>query len=44
METSTNVTTRTRRFTNTAPTNPLFYNDPNAGSFRKRFYRAFQYP
>jgi hypothetical protein len=31
-------------FTNTTPTNVLFYTDPDAGSLRRRFYRAFQFP
>jgi uncharacterized delta-60 repeat protein len=31
-------------FTNTTPTNVVFYTDPDAGSFSTRFYRAFQSP
>jgi hypothetical protein len=31
-------------FTNTTPTNILFYTDPEAGSLPTRFYRAFQSP
>ena len=31
-------------FTNTAPTNVLFYTDPDAGNSPTRFYRAFQFP
>jgi len=31
-------------FTNTTPTNVLFYTDPDAGSAPARFYRAFQFP
>jgi hypothetical protein len=31
-------------FTNTTPTNVLFYTDPDAGSAPTRFYRAFQFP
>lgn len=31
-------------FTNTTPTNVLFYSDPDAGSHPWRFYRAFQFP
>jgi hypothetical protein len=31
-------------FTNTTPTNVLFYTDPEAGGAPTRFYRAFQFP
>ena len=31
-------------FTNTTPTNVLFYTDPDAGNSLTRFYRAFQSP
>ena len=31
-------------FTNTTPTNMLFYTDPDAGSYPGRFYRAYQFP
>jgi hypothetical protein len=31
-------------FTNTTPTNVLFYTDPDAGNAPARFYRAFQFP
>jgi len=31
-------------FTNTTPTNVLFYTDPDAGSYPGRFYRAYQSP
>jgi uncharacterized delta-60 repeat protein len=31
-------------FTNTTPTNVLFYNDPKASDYPWRFYRAFQFP
>jgi len=31
-------------FTNTTPTNVLFYTDPAAGNYPGRFYRAYQYP
>jgi hypothetical protein len=31
-------------FTNTTPTNVLFYADPDAGNRPARFYRAFQFP
>ena len=44
IEASTNLTGWTPVFTNTTPTNVLFYTDPDAGSFPTRFYRAFQFP
>ena len=31
-------------FTNTTPTNVLFYTDPDVGNNPWRFYRAFQFP
>ena len=31
-------------FTNTTPTNVLFYTDPDASNAPTRFYRAFQFP
>jgi uncharacterized delta-60 repeat protein len=31
-------------FTNTTPTNVLFYTDPKASNYLRRFYRAFQFP
>ncbi len=31
-------------FTNTAPTNVVFYTDPGAGGSPRRYYRAFQFP
>ena len=31
-------------FTNTTPTNVLFYTDPDASNYAGRFYRAFQFP
>jgi PKD repeat protein len=31
-------------FTNTTPTNVLYYTDPKASNFVRRFYRAFQHP
>ena len=31
-------------FTNTTPTNVLFYTDPEASNNPTRFYRAFQFP
>ena len=44
IEASTNLTGWVPVFTNTTPTNVLFYTDPEAGSLRTRFYRAFQFP
>ena len=41
---STNLAGWAPVFTNTTPTNVLFYTDPYAGSFPTRFYRAFQFP
>jgi PKD repeat protein len=31
-------------FTNTTPTNVLYYTDPKASNYLRRFYRAFQFP
>jgi hypothetical protein len=31
-------------FTNSTPTNVLFYTDPNVSNSPTRFYRAFQFP
>ena len=31
-------------YTNTTPTNVLFYTDPKASNYLRRFYRAFQHP
>ena len=45
IEASTNLSTNWAPvFTNTTPTNALFYTDPDAGNFPTRFYRAFQFP
>jgi CTP:phosphocholine cytidylyltransferase-like protein len=45
IEASTNLSTNWAPvFTNTTPTNALFYTDPDAGSSPTRFYRAFQFP
>ena len=44
IEASTNLAGWAAIFTNTAPTNVLFYSDPEAGSYLWRFYRAFQFP
>jgi hypothetical protein len=44
IEASTNLRAWTPVFTNTKPTNVLFYTDPQAGSAPTRFYRAFQFP
>jgi uncharacterized delta-60 repeat protein len=44
IEASTNLAGWLPIFTNTAPTNVLFYTDPDAGSYPGRFYRAFQSP
>jgi hypothetical protein len=44
IEASTNLTGWAAIFTNTTPTNVLFYTDPAAGSHLWRFYRAFQFP
>jgi hypothetical protein len=44
IEASTNLAGWSPVFTNTAPTNVLFYTDPEAGTFSTRFYRASQFP
>jgi uncharacterized delta-60 repeat protein len=44
IEVSTNLAGWAPLFTNTTPTNVLFYTDTNAGSFPGRFYQAFQSP
>ena len=40
IEASTNLADWSRVFTNTTPTNVLFYTDPDAGNLPTRFYRA----
>jgi hypothetical protein len=46
IEASTNLSTTNWApvFTNTMPTNVLFYTDPDASNTPARFYRAFQFP
>jgi hypothetical protein len=44
IEASTNLAAWLPVFTNTTPTNMLFYTDPDAGNYPGRFYRAYQYP
>jgi hypothetical protein len=46
IEVSTNLSTTNWApvFTNTTPTNLLFYTDPDASNSPTRFYRAFQFP
>ena len=44
IEASTNLAGWAPVFTNTTPTNVLFYTDPDAGNSPTRFYRAFQFP
>jgi uncharacterized delta-60 repeat protein len=44
IEASTNLAGWAPVFTNTMPTNVLFYTDPDAGNSLTRFYRAFQFP
>jgi hypothetical protein len=44
IEAATSLTGWAPVFTNTTPTNVLFYTDPNAGNHVRRFYRAFQFP
>ena len=44
IEACTNLACWAPVFTNTAPTNVLFYTDPEAGSAPTRFYRAYQFP
>jgi hypothetical protein len=44
IEASTNLEGWAPVFTNTTPTNVLFYTDPDAGNLPTRFYRGFQFP
>jgi len=44
IEASTNLAGWAPVFTNTTPTNVLFYTDPEASNSPTRFYRAFQFP
>jgi len=44
IEACTNLAGWAPVFTNTTPTNVLFYTDPDAGNYPWRFYRAFQSP
>jgi uncharacterized repeat protein (TIGR01451 family) len=44
IEASTNLAGWAPVFTNTTPTNVLFYTDPEASTYLWRFYRAFQFP
>ncbi len=44
LEASTNLAGWAPLFTNTTPTNVLFYTDPKASNYLRRFYRAFQFP
>jgi len=44
IEAATNLAGWVPVFTNTTPTNVLFYTDPDAGNTPTRFYRAFQFP
>jgi len=44
MEASTNLAGWAPVFTNTTPTNVLFYADPDASNYFRRFYRAYQFP
>ena len=44
IEASTNLAGWAPVFTNTTPTNVLFYTDPDARNLPMRFYRAFQFP
>jgi hypothetical protein len=44
IEASTDLAAWAPVFTNTTPTNVLFYSDPEAGNHSWRFYRAFQFP
>ncbi len=41
---STNLAGWAPVFTNTTPTNVLFYTDPKASNYLRRFYRAYQFP
>ena len=44
IEASTNLGNWAPVFSNTTPTNALFYTDPDANNWPVRFYRAFQFP
>ena len=44
IEASTNLAGWVPVFTNTTPTNVLFYTDPDASNYLRRFYRVFQFP
>jgi hypothetical protein len=44
IEASSGLTGWAPVFTNTTPTNVLYYTDPEAGSSATRFYRVFQFP
>ena len=44
LEASTDLAGWAPVFTNTTPTNVLFYTDPEAASHLWRFYRALQFP
>jgi len=44
IEVSTNLVGWAPLFTNTTPTNVVFYTDPAASNSPTRFYRAFQFP
>jgi len=44
IEACTNLAGWAPVFTNTTPTNVLFYTDPDASNSPTRFYRAFQFP
>jgi hypothetical protein len=44
VEAATNLTGWKAIFTNTTPSNVLFYTDPKASNYVRRFYRAFQFP
>jgi hypothetical protein len=44
IEASTNLAGWAPVFTNTTPANVLFYTDPDASNYLRRFYRAFQFP
>jgi hypothetical protein len=44
IEAATNLAGWAPVFTNITPTNVLFYSDPDASNYFRRFYRAFQFP
>ena len=44
IEAATNLAGWAAIFTNTTPTNVLFYTDPKASNYFRRFYRAYQFP